>query len=48
MTTKKTELVRAIDTFTIALKVVRKGDILPADDPLVIAKPRFFAPYVRT
>jgi hypothetical protein len=45
MAAAKTQLVVAKDSFATSFRRVRRGDILPADDPIVVAKPRFFAPY---
>ena len=39
-------LVVAKDSLALQGRTIRKGDLLPADDPLVKAKPQFFAPYV--
>jgi hypothetical protein len=43
---KPSALVVAKGTFGDMFRIVRKGELLPADDPLVKAKPSFFAPYV--
>lgn len=41
----KPVIVRAKDSFaTTGLRSIRKGQILPATDPIVLAKPHFFSP----
>ena len=43
--TKKSGMVVAKDAFVTPFRRVRRGEILSADDPIVVAKPHFFAPY---
>jgi len=42
---RATGMVKAKDTFASLYRTVIKGQLLPADDPIVVAKPGFFAPY---
>lgn len=39
------QIVRAKDTFSTGHRLITRGQLLPATDPLVKAKPGFFAPY---
>lgn len=42
---KASGLVKAKDTFASRTRTVIKGQLLSADDEIVLAKPSFFAPY---
>jgi hypothetical protein len=40
-----TNVVVAKDTFTTGFRTVKRGQLVPSDDPIVAAKPAMFRPY---
>jgi hypothetical protein len=38
-------MVQAKDSFATLHRRIRRGELVAADDPIVIAKPKFFVPY---